>query len=170
MEDFQYMQELDMPANMRAISKLPFRMREQCKTKAHHIMEIINQRANFIDLFTFIEHWVSILSDALLGDIQDLGHGFAWMKTLTRFKSSVYDSQDECELKYHRNKSESSLPVWTYNTSTLINCCWAGGLSMDNWKWTPHIYLCNGINNILQSRMAFDSFIVKHRYNITNKM
>lgn len=66
------MQELDMPANMRAIiSKLPFKMREQWRVTTHEIMERTNNRAHFIDLVAFIERHVKILSDPLFGDIHD---------------------------------------------------------------------------------------------------
>ena len=82
------MQELDMPVNIRAIiSKLPYKMREQWRTKAHHIMETTNFRACFSDLVTFLERHVSILSDPLFGDIQDPSSSAAGIKTLTRFKS-----------------------------------------------------------------------------------
>lgn len=84
MEELQYMQELDMPVNMRAIMwKLPFKMREQWRTKAHGIMEATSQRAHFMDLVTFIERHVKILFDPLFGDIQDTSAGV----TGTRFKS-----------------------------------------------------------------------------------
>lgn len=64
MEELEYMQELDMPVNIRAmVSKLPYKMREQWRTKAHDIMETTNYRACFGDLVTFIERRVSILSD-----------------------------------------------------------------------------------------------------------
>lgn len=54
MEDLQYIEELDMPINMRAIiSKLPFKMREQWRTIAHDIMERTYQPACFINL---VEH------------------------------------------------------------------------------------------------------------------
>lgn len=56
MEEFEYMQELDIPVHMRAIiSKLPFKMREQWRTIAHHIMKKTQQRAHFTDIVTFIE-------------------------------------------------------------------------------------------------------------------
>lgn len=39
-EELKYMQELDMPVNMRAIfTKLPYKMREQWRTTAHNIMD-----------------------------------------------------------------------------------------------------------------------------------
>lgn len=87
MEELQYMQEMDMPANMRSIiSKLPFKLRDQWRITAYDIMETCNRRACFIDLVTFIERHVRILSDPLFGDIQESSFGVTGMKTLTRFK------------------------------------------------------------------------------------
>lgn len=87
MEELEYMQELDMPVNMRAIiSKLPYKMREQWRTKVHDIMETTGHRVSFSELVRFIEHRVSIISDPLFGDIQDSTPNAA-VKTLTRFKS-----------------------------------------------------------------------------------
>ncbi|KAK0144647.1 hypothetical protein N1851_016989 [Merluccius polli] len=87
MEELQYMQELDMPVNIRAIvSKLPFRMREQWRTIAHDIMETTNQPACFIDLVMFIERHVRILSDPLFGEIQE-SSGVAGIKTVSGFKA-----------------------------------------------------------------------------------
>lgn len=81
------MQELDMPVNIRAIiTKLPYKMREQWRTKAHDVMEATNYRAGFSYLVTFMEYRVNILSDPLFGDIQDPSSSAAVMKTFTRFK------------------------------------------------------------------------------------
>lgn len=72
MEELQHMQELDIPANMKnIIAKLPFKMREQWRTKAHDILEKHNYRARFKDLVAFIERQAKILSDPIFGDIQD---------------------------------------------------------------------------------------------------
>lgn len=88
MEALQYMQELDMPANMQSvISKLPFKLRDQWRITAYDIMETCNCQACFIDLVTFIERHVRILSDPLFGDIQESSFGVTGTKTLIRFKS-----------------------------------------------------------------------------------
>lgn len=88
MEELQYLQELNMPVNMRTImSKLPFKLREQWRTKAHDIMETTKERACFTNLVMFIERRVSILSDPLFGEIQDPLSGIAGVKTVTTFKS-----------------------------------------------------------------------------------
>lgn len=90
MEELQYLQELDMPVNMRTI-KLPFKMRNQWRAKAHEILERMNDRAHIKDLVALIERHVKILSDHLFGNIQDPGLGAAGPKTLTRFKAQPRD-------------------------------------------------------------------------------
>ncbi|XP_037620552.1 uncharacterized protein LOC119485230 [Sebastes umbrosus] len=87
MGELQYMEELDMPVNMRAIiSKLPYKMREQWRTVAHDIMEKSNNRAYFIDLVKFMERHVRILSDPLFGNIQEPTSAVTGTKPLARFK------------------------------------------------------------------------------------
>lgn len=72
MQELSYVQELDMPVNMRTIlSKLPLKLREQWHTAAHDIMEKTQDRAHILDLVQFIERRVKILPDPLFGDIQD---------------------------------------------------------------------------------------------------
>ncbi len=72
-EVLQYLQELDMPSNMRVIiSKLPFKLRERWRAVAHNILETTECRALFKDLVQFIERQVGILMDPLFGDIRDL--------------------------------------------------------------------------------------------------
>lgn len=72
MEDVQYMRELDMPANMRkVILKLPYKLREKWRVSACEILERFNRRARFIDIVTFIEYQVKIVSDPIFGDIQN---------------------------------------------------------------------------------------------------
>lgn len=72
MKDLKYMEELDLPQNMKAVvSKLPFKLREQWRTTAHETIEETNRRPTFEDLVTFIERCVKILSDPIFGNIQD---------------------------------------------------------------------------------------------------
>lgn len=72
MEEFVYMQELDMPSNIRAVvSKLPFKLRERWRTVAHDIGETTGNRAQFKDLVNILERHVRILSDPLYGNISD---------------------------------------------------------------------------------------------------
>jgi len=71
MADLQYMQELDMPTNMKAvILKLPFKLREKWRTAACDIMERQKRRAQFSDVVNFIEYQVKIISDPIFGSIQ----------------------------------------------------------------------------------------------------
>lgn len=128
------MQELDMPVNIRAmVSKLPYKMREQWRTKAHDIMETTNYRACFGDLVTFIERRVSILSDPLFGDIQDPSSSAAGIKTLTRFKSQprsrVKGSVASTDLSEEINepasfpgKSEKAACLCCTHTHSLEEC------------------------------------------------
>ena len=88
MEELQYIQELDMPTNMRMImTKLPFKLRERWRTTAHEVMERYNRRARFKDLVMFIERQVKIVSDPLFGDIQDTHCGSTGFKSINKSKS-----------------------------------------------------------------------------------
>lgn len=70
MGDLQYMQELDLPTNMRMIiSKLPYKLREKWRSKAYEIMESSQERAHFDHLVRFLEKHVKMLSDPIFGDI-----------------------------------------------------------------------------------------------------
>lgn len=73
MEDLQYMKELDMPTHMRTlILKLPYKLRDKWRVTACELMEKHHQRAQFLDIVTFIEHQVRIVSDPIFGDIQNV--------------------------------------------------------------------------------------------------
>lgn len=88
MEELHYMQELDMPTNMRAImTKLPFKFRDKWRTKAHEVLERYNRRACFKDLVSFIEREVKIISDPLFGDIQGTTSGSPASEGVNKFKS-----------------------------------------------------------------------------------
>lgn len=51
MEELEYIKELDMPANMRAvIQKLPYKLREKWRTRANELLEHHQRRACFIDI------------------------------------------------------------------------------------------------------------------------
>ncbi|KAK0135606.1 Proteoglycan 4 [Merluccius polli] len=57
MENVQYMDELNVPANMKTIiSKLPFKLREHWRGSACAIMERQHRRPNFTDIVAFVEH------------------------------------------------------------------------------------------------------------------
>ena len=88
MQEISYVQELDMPVNMRTIlSNLPFKLREQWRTTAHDIMEKTHDRAHIFDLVGFIERRVKILSDPLFGDIQDPPFASSITRPPSTFKS-----------------------------------------------------------------------------------
>lgn len=70
MEEFEYIKELDMPANMQAvIQKLPYKLREKWQTKASELLECYRLGACFMDIVVFIEQQVRIASDPIFGDI-----------------------------------------------------------------------------------------------------
>lgn len=72
MEELQYLEELNMPANMRIlIQKLPYKLRDRWRAKACDILDRTKQRACFPDIVSFIEQQVRIASDPVFGDIQD---------------------------------------------------------------------------------------------------
>ncbi|KAK0131366.1 hypothetical protein N1851_033909 [Merluccius polli] len=72
MDDLRYMEELNMPANIKILSqKLPYKLRDKWRTKACEILEKTGQRARFSDIVKYIEHQVRITSDPVFGDIQD---------------------------------------------------------------------------------------------------
>lgn len=76
MEDLKYLEELNMPANMKTlIQKLPYKLREKWRAKACGILDRNNKRACFIDIVNFIEQEVRIASDPVFGDIQDISLG-----------------------------------------------------------------------------------------------
>lgn len=102
MEKLQYMRELDVPSNMRAVMfKLPFKLRERWRTVAHDILEASGQRALFKDLVAFIEKHVRILSDPLFGDILDAPSGPSTFKVGTRMKSQPINKVKRKQLCYH---------------------------------------------------------------------
>lgn len=57
---------------MRAVlAKLPYKLRERWRGRAHVVMENTGCRAGFSDMVEFIERQVKILSDPFFGDLQD---------------------------------------------------------------------------------------------------
>lgn len=93
MEEFLYMQELDMPSNIRAVvSKLPFKLRERWRNIAHNIGESTGNRAQFKDLVNVIERHMRILSDPLYGNISDSPSELASVRSGNRPRSSRAES------------------------------------------------------------------------------
>lgn len=75
-EEFEYISELDMPANMQAVvQKLPYKLRERWRTRASELLECYRCRACFMDIVVFIERQVRIASDPIFGDLQDSNYG-----------------------------------------------------------------------------------------------
>ncbi len=71
-DDISYMQELNMPSNMRTVvMKLPLKLRERWRERACEIMDLIQGRANFSHLVDFIERHAKMVSDPVFGCIQD---------------------------------------------------------------------------------------------------
>lgn len=71
MEEIDYMEELEMPSNLKTIiMKLPYKLRENWRTVACELMERRKQRARFKDIVIFVERQVKMSSDPLFGDIQ----------------------------------------------------------------------------------------------------
>lgn len=67
MVEMEYVQKLNMPVNMTAIiSKLSYKISARWKAKAHNLMETIAHGAFSINVITFMERHVSILSDPLI--------------------------------------------------------------------------------------------------------
>ncbi|KAI7802965.1 hypothetical protein IRJ41_000792, partial [Triplophysa rosa] len=71
-DDNSYMQELNMPNNMRTVvMKLPFKLRERWREKACEIMELKQGRAKFSDIVDFIERHAKMALDPVFGHILD---------------------------------------------------------------------------------------------------
>lgn len=72
MEDLRYLNELNMPANMKTIiQKLPYKLREKWRVTVCDISETQQRRSGFKDIVKFIEYELKIISDPIFGDIQD---------------------------------------------------------------------------------------------------
>lgn len=88
MMDLDYLKDLDVPTNMRAVlAKLPYRLRERWRSVAYDIMDSTNQRATFKDLVAFVEKHVKILSDPLFGSIQEASSGSGGTRVASRTRS-----------------------------------------------------------------------------------
>lgn len=139
MEDVQYMRELDMPANMRTvILKLLYKLREKWRASACEILERSNRRAQFMDIVTFIEHQVKIVSDPIFGDIQNTQVGTV-SKNMSRTKSqnkprfkgdgfatTVTSIEiSACEDSRKSNQVQRQSSASTKNTSICV-CCSQG--------------------------------------------
>ena len=72
MMEIQYMEEMDIPSNMRQVMmKWPYKLRERWRAKAFGIQEQQGYRATFLDMVSFLENQVKMLSHPLFGDISE---------------------------------------------------------------------------------------------------
>ena len=66
------MEEMNVASTMKTILlKLPYKLRDRWMNRAYQLQEQHGHRANFSDLVEFMKRQVKILSDPLLGNIQD---------------------------------------------------------------------------------------------------
>lgn len=73
MADAKYLEQLDNTANMCAIiARLPYKLRERCRTLVCGIQERENHRAKFNDLVEFINKQAKEALHPLFGDIKDV--------------------------------------------------------------------------------------------------
>ena len=72
MDSVEYMEEMDHPANVRAIlSKLPYKMKEKWRFKACDLQEGGNRRARFKDIVLFLDKQARILSHPVFGNLKE---------------------------------------------------------------------------------------------------
>ena len=72
MQDLHYMDELDIPCNIRSIVfKLPYKLRERWRGVDYDVLQRSKRRARFQHLVEFMERHAKMLMDPLFGDIQD---------------------------------------------------------------------------------------------------
>ena len=72
MQDLQYLQELEIPSNLRLLaSKLPYKLRERWRTTAYETQQRTDSRVRFQHFVDYVEKHAKMLLDLLFGDIQD---------------------------------------------------------------------------------------------------
>lgn len=70
MEELRYLDELNMPANMKTvIQKLPYKLRGKWRVAVCDIYERNHHRAGFKNIVHFIDQQEKIMSDPVFGDI-----------------------------------------------------------------------------------------------------
>jgi hypothetical protein len=75
MQDFEYMDELDVTSTLKLIvSKLPYKLRETWRSRAYEEFQKINILAKFRHLVEFIENQSNILLHPAFGDNKDPTH------------------------------------------------------------------------------------------------
>lgn len=73
MNSVDYLEELDHPANMKAIvSKLPYKLKEKWRFKACELQDQSGRRAKFADLVCFVDKQAQVLSHPVFGSLKDI--------------------------------------------------------------------------------------------------
>lgn len=128
MQELHHMQELDMPTNMKmVVSKLPYKLRERWRAKAHNIMETSKDRAHFMDIVVFIEKHVSILSDPIFGDIEGVSPSTAGVKPFNKFNLQPRNRMNRSSFATTITPRDSEHKTTTYSSrkqeSLYCHCC-----------------------------------------------
>ncbi|KAK0142226.1 hypothetical protein N1851_020113 [Merluccius polli] len=163
MTELDYMQELEMPSNIRAIvSKLPFKLRERWRTIAHDTLETTGNRALFNDLVKVIERHVSILSDPLYGNIDDPPPGLNGGRVTSRPKpyteqrtkgNSFATTITLVETEQARGSRDTSSQR-SYATASTCACC-AQSHSLDCCGQLKCMKHRDKIDILKQNRLCF---------------
>lgn len=125
MEELQYLDEFNMPANMKLIiQKLPYKLREKWRILACEISEMQDCRAGFKDV-NFIEQQVKIISDPVFGDIQDAQVGVpkvgnrAKLQQKSQFKGNSFATTVSLPKDSSVNASKKSIHTQTQGNSSI---------------------------------------------------
>ncbi|KAK0141948.1 hypothetical protein N1851_020381 [Merluccius polli] len=163
MTELDYMQELEMPSNIRAIvCKLPFKLRERWRTIAHDTLETTGNRALFNDLVKVIERHVSILSDPLYGNIDDPPPGLNGGRVTSRPKpyteqrtkgNSFATTITLVESEQARGSRDTSSQR-SYATASTCACC-AQSHSLDCCGQLKRMKHRDKIDILKQNRLCF---------------
>lgn len=135
MEDVNYMHELEIPANMRAITKtLPYQLRDKWRTVACDFQEKHNQRATFKDMMDFLERQVKIVIDPVSGDIKDTptvskDERNSKSQHHPRMKGSIFATTVTVTKTEKGSKEKDSLPA----VKTCFLC--GGGHALEICPW-----------------------------------
>lgn len=155
MKNLEYMEELDLPQNMKmVVSKLPFKLREQWRTKAHETKEETNRRPKFEDLVTFIERCVKMLSDPIFGNIQNhenLSRSSSQSRRVNRnvFATTVTSLNPQEEIEQPKISADGC--IFCANGHTLNEC------QQFKLKWHKE-----KIEWLKEERRCFACFCVDH--------
>lgn len=125
MEDLLYLEELNMPSNMKIlIQKLPYKLREKWRVKACNILDTENRRACFTDIVKFIEQQVRIVSDLVFGDIQDNTLGKTGIKNKPQLKPQLKRNSFATHVSVTDElKADASKSAFTSMAKTNVISC-----------------------------------------------